>query len=625
MLQKVCISSRAAKMRLIDFCLFNMFFFLCIDTGTPSAISPYVHNRSAVAFAQHNITMIKGKFAKLVTASHKRLQNKEVKVDDIQMFLITLFSSPDSREGSGMVTTVVESAKSLHEIFCALSKYGLWDYLNYSLLQSIIKEFACDDKELNSMMEQYKQDLTGHILALEIPTYLDATHNKNTAHIPPQHNSELFKKLRVKVEANVSDHSLSYVNDLWQSLAAQFALPRLAMILHDIAEGCIGITWLIPANLVTHITRMARRNADKFAEEDILSIMLEEQCIYSMKMEDQQTRECGGYDCEFVSPPPAHLDTKCNICLLVPCKPMQTSCCGHIFCETCIEKLPERRCPLCKKEEFSALPDIRLQQSLEKLQVHCTHQKDGCGWTGELRELDSHLNIQCEFNHYAKNVEEKQTEEQEKQLQKPSINGKQQTAPQMQELSPKLQLTVHTESSNAKFLVNYHFTMKRFEHHRKNNEEWYSEPFHTHEHGYKMCVRIDANGYEKERGTHVSLYIFFLKGEYDDKLEWPFHGQIAVELLDQSEDDLEEGRHHMHTICYDDNTHEYAQRVLFGKMGLGRGKSQFIPHYKLKQYLKNDCLKFRLSILHVGKLMAPASKSESDASVQLNTSQEVTQ
>ena len=192
-----------------------------------------------------------------------------------------------------MVASVVESAKSLGEIFRTLSKYGLWDYLNYSLLQRIIKEFACDDKELNDMMEQYQQDLTGHILALQIQTYLDATHYKltpnlddeNTSAHTPQQNSVLFKKLTVKVKANVTDHTLGYVEDLWQSLAKQFVLPQPAMILHKIAEGCLGITWLIPNNLDKHVTRMARETINMFPEEHILSVMLDEEYLYPMETE----------------------------------------------------------------------------------------------------------------------------------------------------------------------------------------------------------------------------------------------------------------------------------------------------------------------------------------------------
>ena len=86
-----------------------------------------------------------------------------------------MYSSADSEDGSDTVTIVVEPARSLDEIFCALSKNRLWNYINYYLLQSIIKESADDNKELNCMMEQYQEDLTGQILILWLQTYLDVT------------------------------------------------------------------------------------------------------------------------------------------------------------------------------------------------------------------------------------------------------------------------------------------------------------------------------------------------------------------------------------------------------------------------------------------------------------------
>ena len=263
-----------------------MCYFICTDTGTPLAITSQDPSRAAVA--QRNIIMIQGKFAMLVTKSRKRLQYREIDVEDIQIFLVTMYSSPNSRDGTGMVITVLESAKSLGEIFRTLGKYGLWNYLNYSLLQSIIKEFAHDDKELNDMMEEYQQDLTGHILTLQIQTYLDATNHSiatsnsdNLADEVIPH--ELFEILTAKCKVNVTDHTLSYVNCLWESLAKQFKLPRPAMILHKVAEGCIGITWLIPANLVKYVTRMAQEGANMFAEENILRVTLAKQCIYSVE------------------------------------------------------------------------------------------------------------------------------------------------------------------------------------------------------------------------------------------------------------------------------------------------------------------------------------------------------
>ena len=143
------------------------------NTGIQPA-APQNQSAVMVAIAKHNIRRIKGKFSMLVTRSRERLQMKGIDIEDVQDFLITMYSSPDSKDGNEMVTTMIESAKSLNELIRVLSKNGLWDYLNYDLLQEIIVEFAGDDGELIGMMEQYQQDLTGHILTQEIETYLSA-------------------------------------------------------------------------------------------------------------------------------------------------------------------------------------------------------------------------------------------------------------------------------------------------------------------------------------------------------------------------------------------------------------------------------------------------------------------
>ena len=186
-----------------------------------------------------------------MTKSRTKLQVKGINVEDVQTFLITMYSSPGSKDGSDTVTTVVESARSLDEIFRALSKHRLWDYINYYLLQSIIEAFADDDDELNHMMEQYQEDLTGHILTLRIQEYLDATKhhivtsesetlgNADVLALLPEQKHELYKKLTVMCEVNVTDHTIEYVVDLWQSLGKQFELPPLVMILYRIIGDII--------------------------------------------------------------------------------------------------------------------------------------------------------------------------------------------------------------------------------------------------------------------------------------------------------------------------------------------------------------------------------------------------
>lgn len=48
-----------------------------------------------------------------------------------------------------------------------------------------------------------------------------------------------------------------------------------------------------------------------------------------------------------------------------------------------------------------------------------------------------------------------------------------------------------------------------------------------------MCVHVCANGYGECKGTHVTVSVQLMKGEFDDQLKWPFRGQIIVQLLSQ--------------------------------------------------------------------------------------------
>ncbi|ETE63362.1 TNF receptor-associated factor 1, partial [Ophiophagus hannah] len=49
-----------------------------------------------------------------------------------------------------------------------------------------------------------------------------------------------------------------------------------------------------------------------------------------------------------------------------------------------------------------------------------------------------------------------------------------------------------------------------------------SPAFYTSRYGYKLCMRIYLNGEGKGRGTHISLFLILLKGDYDSLLPWPF-------------------------------------------------------------------------------------------------------
>ena len=135
---------------------------------------------------------------------------------------------------------------------------------------------------------------------------------------------------------------------------------------------------------------------------------------------------------------------------------------------------------------------------------------------------------------------------------------------------------------------------------KEENEEWYSDPVYSHFGGYKMCLRVDANGRNEAKGTHVSVYVCLMRGDNDDNLKWPFKGTIKVSLLNH----LEDGQHlTREPWSLTDNVPEDTKRRVteVERAVHGWGYNGFISQQDLMycrgrncQYLKDDTLFFRV-------------------------------
>jgi len=154
---------------------------------------------------------------------------------------------------------------------------------------------------------------------------------------------------------------------------------------------------------------------------------------------------------------------------------------------------------------------------------------------------------------------------------------------------------MHTQASPRTF------KMPKFNQQKTSQEEWHSPPFYLHPSSYKMCIRVYANGYGIGEGTHVSVFIFLMRGKNDDNLSWPFRGEVTVTLLNQ----LKDKNHYTDTATYAEGSITGANRVVHSNMGQkGYGWSRFISHDRLgydvwhnRQYLKDDCLYFQITAI----------------------------
>ena len=139
-------------------------------------------------------------------------------------------------------------------------------------------------------------------------------------------------------------------------------------------------------------------------------------------------------------------------------------------------------------------------------------------------------------------------------------------------------------------------TMPGFEEKKRLNNIWHGPPFYTHPCGYKMCLKVDANGCGGGKNTRVSVYLYAMQGEYDEFLKWPIRADITVQLMNQMGD----YGHHAMIIPITDLADETFRRVYIIEVGESQGRSShgwgfstFISHSNLlPKYLKDDCLKF---------------------------------
>ena len=142
-------------------------------------------------------------------------------------------------------------------------------------------------------------------------------------------------------------------------------------------------------------------------------------------------------------------------------------------------------------------------------------------------------------------------------------------------------------------------SMHNFSEHKRVSDQWTSKPFYTGPDGYKLKLRVDANGDASGKGTHVSVGVYLLKGENDDILTWPFKCDITIRLLNWREDK----GHVEKTINHYNAPIEYRTRVTQEDTAPGgRGYHQFISYSDLyynitnnTEYINNDILCFVVS------------------------------
>lgn len=146
-------------------------------------------------------------------------------------------------------------------------------------LKVIIKHFACEDREMSEWVKDYEDARSGYLLCTMISDHICVVPASDMSKIdsdeqleenPAKYDSRYYRKLSLKVKAEITKTSMHYVCELWESLHSCYRLPSLMAILDSVHDKCILVTWLVPTKHILELIKKARANPDFFQEHNIL-------------------------------------------------------------------------------------------------------------------------------------------------------------------------------------------------------------------------------------------------------------------------------------------------------------------------------------------------------------------
>ncbi|XP_028676130.1 TNF receptor-associated factor 5 isoform X1 [Erpetoichthys calabaricus] len=123
----------------------------------------------------------------------------------------------------------------------------------------------------------------------------------------------------------------------------------------------------------------------------------------------------------------------------------------------------------------------------------------------------------------------------------------------------------------------------------------FSQPFYTSRCGYKLGARAYLNGDGNGKGTHLSLYIVLMKGEFDSLLPWPFKQMVTLMILDQS------GAKSDISDVFKPDLHSGSFKRPVNEMNVASGFPCFVPHTTLESskqsiYIKDETLFVKVKV-----------------------------
>lgn len=219
------------------------------------------------------------KYAKLVAKARGAIGSTNL--DDVKSFIIELSmeykenvmrksssssspqpgaiaSDPSTSISCQAMISDITKAQDATTLFATIKIYGLWDSLNYHLLETVIKHFCEENTDLMRLLNNYRDTVTTFKHDTLLCDYVDVWSGRSFLNDYPGSSFLIYK-----IKADFGRCTLEQVAKRESYLANMFQFQKFFLDFANARKGCVQIVWKVPNEVILHIKAQIMQNQSK--------------------------------------------------------------------------------------------------------------------------------------------------------------------------------------------------------------------------------------------------------------------------------------------------------------------------------------------------------------------------
>ena len=227
------------------------------------------------------IGYLEGKYRSLVARALTLVKQKVQSPSEFRNELTLLPTLMENREEQlhniKEHVSAITKADSVEEIFNLLN-LCVWSYLNYHLLQHILRVYG--DDETNRMMQHYVTTVEEFKATTTLSMFRSVQPEKKCPDVEDalkrQLKEVIFTHRKLTLNSTLAD-----VERFRRDFAIHYALPEFTMILVSIKSGCVTTVWLMSPSAVTVMEERIQGGDVRFLlKQEITKVQIDGRQVY---------------------------------------------------------------------------------------------------------------------------------------------------------------------------------------------------------------------------------------------------------------------------------------------------------------------------------------------------------